>query len=129
MADADAESLNNLQEWRCGTCPTNCLSALRLLSALPHGTNVTVSWESVAGLIYSLERSTNLGSPFTLLATGIPGQAGTTIHADTNAAGPGPLFYRVGVNPPLGTARSRRRQTHAVIPGKIFGPNGPETSH
>ena len=92
--------MNNWQEWVCGTCPTNEVSALRLLSALPTGTNVTVRWESVAGVNYVLERSADLVSPFTLLATNILGQAATTTYADTNASGAGPSFYRVGVKCP-----------------------------
>ena len=99
-ADADGDGMNNWQEWVCGTCPTNPLSALRLLSATPRGTNVTVSWQSVAGVNYSLKRSANLASPFTLVATNILGQAGTTTYGDTNATGAGPFFYRVGVNSP-----------------------------
>jgi len=91
--------MSNWQEWICGTCPTNPVSALRLLSVSPAGTNVTVSWQSVAGVTYFLERGANLGSPFTLLATGIPGQTGISTYADTNATGPGPFFYRVGVGP------------------------------
>ncbi len=99
FAHADGDGMNNWQEWVCGTCPTNPLSVLRLLSAAPAGTNVTVTWQSVAGVNYFLERSANLWpSPlFTLLATGIPGQPGTTTYTDTNAAGAWPLFYRVGV--------------------------------
>jgi hypothetical protein len=89
--------MNNWQEWVCGTCPTNPLSALRLLSATATRTNVMVSWQSVAGVRYFLERSASLASPFTLLATGIPGQPGITAYTNTNATGPGPLFYRVGV--------------------------------
>jgi len=89
--------MKNWQEWVCGTCPTNPLSALRLLSATPLGTNVAVTWQSAAGVSYFLERSANLGSPFTLLATGIPGQAGITAFVDTNAPSVAPLFYRVGV--------------------------------
>ena len=73
---------------------------LRLLSAAPTGTNVTVSWQSAAGINYFLERSANLGVPFTLLATNILGEAVTTTYTDTNAAGAGPFFYRVGVNSP-----------------------------
>jgi hypothetical protein len=72
---------------------------LRLLSASVAGTNVTVSWQSVPGVNYFLERSTDLSAvpPFTLMATGIAGQAGTTTFTYTNAVGAGPLFYRVGV--------------------------------
>ena len=81
-----------------GVAVTNPLSALRLLSAATAGTNVTVTWQSVAGADYSLERSASLASPFTLLATNILGQAGTTTYADTNATGAGLFFYRVGVN-------------------------------
>jgi hypothetical protein len=101
FADPDRDGLNTWQEWRCLTNPTNALSALRLLSASPDGTNVTVTWQSVAGVDYFLERSTNLRAspPFTPLATGIPGQPGTTSYTDTNAVGLAPLFYRVGVGP------------------------------
>ena len=56
-----------------------------------------MTWESVAGVSYFLERSANLGSPFTLVATDILGQAGPTTYADTNAANQARLFYRVGV--------------------------------
>ena len=98
--DPDHDGMNNWQEWCCGTCPTDPLSALRVLSAAPGGNNVTVCWQSVAGVSYSLKRSANLASPFTLVATNIVGQAGTTTYGDTNATGAGPFFYRVGVNSP-----------------------------
>jgi hypothetical protein len=72
---------------------------LRLLSASPSGTNVTVSWQSVAGVNYFVERSTNLSAapPFEPLAAGIPGQSSSTSYTDTNSVGLAPLFYRVGV--------------------------------
>jgi hypothetical protein len=60
--DPDRDGLNNWQEWICGTCPTNALSALRLLSAAPTGTNVTLTWQSVSGVNYFLECSTNLAA-------------------------------------------------------------------
>jgi hypothetical protein len=100
FADPDQDGMNNWQEWLCGTDPTNPLSALRLLSAAPAGPNVTVSWQSVAGVNYFLERSANLGSPFALMATNIIGQTATTTYTDTNTTGPGPFFYRVGVKYP-----------------------------
>ena len=97
--DADADGHNTWQEWRCQTNPTNALSALRLLTASLDGTNVTVSWQSVAGVNYFLERSTNLWAnpPFALLASNLPDQPGTTTYTDTNAVGAGAFFYRVGV--------------------------------
>jgi hypothetical protein len=99
FTDPDRDGLNTWQEWRCGTCPTNALSVLRLVSAAPIGTNVTVTWQSVAGVSYFLECCTSLSpSPlFTPLATGIPGQPGTTTYTDTTATNAGPYFYRVGV--------------------------------
>ena len=98
--DSDSDGHNNWQEWRCLTDPTNTLSALRMLSARPSGTNVTVAWQSVVGVNYFLERSADLGvaSVFTPLATNILGQTGTTSYTDTNLTGAGPFFYRVGVN-------------------------------
>jgi hypothetical protein len=99
FADPDGDGLNNWQEWRCGTDPTNTLSALRLLWAVPTGSNVTVTWQSVAGVNYFLERGTNLAAPapFTPVAMHIPGQPGTTSCLDRDAPGQGPVFYRVGV--------------------------------
>jgi len=98
FADPDHDGMNNWQEWICGTDPTNALSALRLLTPLKAGTNVTLTWQSVAGVNYFLERGTNLARPaFTPLATSIPGQPGTTTFTDANAIDAGPFFYRVGV--------------------------------
>ena len=99
-ADPDHDGMNNWQEWVCGTNPTNVLSVLRMVSALPTSTNTTVTWQSVVGVNYSLERGENLASPFTLWATNILGQAGTTRYADTHITGAGPFFYRVGVKSP-----------------------------
>src|SRR5439155_25229575 len=80
--DPDGDGLNNWQEWRCGTDPTNVLSVLRLLAPVTAGTNVTVSWQNVAGVSYFLERATSLSvSPsFTPRATNLSGQPGTTTY-------------------------------------------------
>jgi hypothetical protein len=105
--DTDGDGLNNYQEWLSGTNPTNALSVLRLLSAMPTSTNVLISWQGVAGVNYFLERSTNLGpsimrggTNFVAVATNLIGQTGTNLCADTNATGPGPFYYRVGVSEP-----------------------------
>jgi hypothetical protein len=46
-----------------------------------------------------LEVAANLGTapPLSLLTSNLVRQAGTKIFTDTNATGPGPFFYRVGV--------------------------------
>ncbi|HZR17008.1 MAG TPA: choice-of-anchor Q domain-containing protein [Verrucomicrobiae bacterium] len=121
-ADTDGDGMNNWQEWICGTCPTNAESVLRLVSVEPAGRNVTITWQSVPGVNYFLQRSTLLASPFTLAATNITGQStnivwiatnsvivgsnilgqiGTsTAYTDTNSAVNGRFFYRVGVKSP-----------------------------
>jgi hypothetical protein len=99
-ADPDHDGMNNWQEWSAGTDPTNPTSVLRVLSAVPLGANVIVTWESVAGVSYFIERATDLAGPppvFSPVATSIPGQAGMTTFTDTTAAGTGPFFYRVCV--------------------------------
>ncbi len=66
---------------------------------MPSRTNATVTRQSVVGVNYFLERSTNLlaSPPFSLLAPNLPGQPGTTTFTVPNAASLAPLFYRVGV--------------------------------
>jgi hypothetical protein len=99
LTDPDGDRANNWQEWKCATVPTNALSALRLLTPSTVGANLVVSWQSVSGKSYFLERSTGLGTnaSFLPLTTNLVGQAGTTTFTDTNAAPAGPRFYRVGV--------------------------------
>lgn len=99
-ADSDGEGMNNWQEWRSDTVPTNTLSALRMLSPTNTASGLTVRWESVNTRSYWLERANSLSPPvFSTIASNLPGQTGTTTFIDTNAIGSGPLFYRVGVQP------------------------------
>jgi hypothetical protein len=104
--DSDGDGMNNWQEWICGTDPTNAASVLRMLGALPTSTNIWITWQSVPGMMYFVERATeaawapygtNQPAPFTLIATNIAGLSGSTSFADTNATTNLRLFYRVGV--------------------------------
>lgn len=99
VADPDRDGHNNWQEWRCGTCPTSNCSVLRLLSACCDNTNVIVTWQSVAGVNYFLECSTNLAAlpRFACVVTNLSGQPDTTSYTHTNAAGTSVRFYRIGV--------------------------------
>jgi hypothetical protein len=97
--DADGDGLNNWAEWLSGTNPTNALSVLRLAAPSFSAGQVSVRWQSVAGVSYFLERSTNLAaqSSFVIIATNILGQANATNYVASNAVGAARGFYRIGV--------------------------------
>jgi hypothetical protein len=99
LADGDNDDMNNWQEWMCGTDPANGLSVLRMLAPSNSVSGVTVSWRSVAGKKYYLQRATNLILPPGLISlqSNIVGQAGLTSFTDTSATNAGSYFYRVGV--------------------------------
>lgn len=100
LVDSDGDLLNNWQEWRAGTDPTDSSSVLMLLSPSNSAPGVVViNWQSVSGKLYSIDRAADLtASPsFQPLASNIVGQVGWTSFADTNAAGGERFFYRVGV--------------------------------
>jgi hypothetical protein len=98
-ADPDGDRLNNWQEWRTGTVPTNAASVLKMVAAFNTVSGVIVCWQSVINQTYFLQRSTNLSvtPAFSTIQTNIAGQTGTTSYTDTNAPGSGPFFYRAGV--------------------------------
>lgn len=97
--DSDGDGMSNYAEWRTGTNPNDSTSFLRLAAAVPNGVSgTTITWQSVSGVIYFIQRGTDLGaSPvFTTLQTGIVGQPLTTSYTDVTASG-NSCFYRVGV--------------------------------
>jgi hypothetical protein len=97
--DPDRDGMNNWQEWIAGTNPTNALSVLKMVAPSNAVPSIAVTWQSVAGITYFLQRGTNLTvqPPFLSLQSNIVGQVDTTTYMDTNGAGGGAFFYRVGV--------------------------------
>ena len=97
--DSDGDGMNNWQEWMAGTIPTDRASLLTMLSPSNNAAGVAVSWRSVSGRTYFLQRGTNLAPQpiFSTLRSNLTAQAGATTFTDTTATNRGPYFYRVGV--------------------------------
>ena len=100
-ADLDGTGFNVYQDWVAGLNPTNAMSVLKMqaLVSTNNPAGLAVTWQSVSGITYFLQSSTNLAAQpaFSTIQSNIVGQAGTTSYTDTNAVGAGPFFYRVGV--------------------------------
>ena len=96
--DDDGDGMTTRQEWITGTDPTDAASLLQMISATPTNnfSRVTVSWQSVGGKNYLLQRSANL-SAFSTIQSNLVGAAGTTSYADTTTTNSTKFFYRVAV--------------------------------
>jgi hypothetical protein len=96
-ADPDADGMNNWQEWRCQTDPTNALSFLQIQPVSSSYSGNVVTWQGVNGVSYYLQRTSDLpGQPFATIRSNLPGQDAPIAVTDT-APGKGPFLYRVGV--------------------------------
>jgi hypothetical protein len=62
-ADPDGDGVNNYREWLAGTDPTNPFSFPPLLTLIPYGPNVILTWATNA-FGFRLQSTTNLVSPF-----------------------------------------------------------------
>jgi PKD repeat protein len=99
FADSDGDGMNNWQEWICGTDPTVSSSVLKMLAPSNSVSGFTVTWNSVSGKNYYLQRATTLSpqASFSSIQSNIVGQTQTTSFMDTTATAAAAYFYRVGV--------------------------------
>jgi hypothetical protein len=72
-----------------------------MLSPTAGASGVTVTWESVHTRRYRLEGASDPRTPavFSVIASNLAGQVGTSSYTDTTGMGSGPYFDRVGVQP------------------------------
>jgi hypothetical protein len=103
FADLDGDEMSNWQESLAGTNPTHAASAFKLLSIEPANNlpGIAVSWQSVIGMSYFVQRNTNPVAPpsFVTLQSNVAGSSTTTVFVDTNAPLSGGALYRVGLQP------------------------------
>ncbi|HVE15946.1 MAG TPA: hypothetical protein VNB29_04375, partial [Chthoniobacterales bacterium] len=93
-ADPDSDGMDNLQEYLSGTIPTDASSALRASVALS-GSDVLVTFPSVSGKTYLLQRTSDLAvGPWTTIQDNISGTGGNITLTDPGVTG-SPRFYRV----------------------------------
>ena len=97
FADPDGDKMNNWQEWRAGTSPTDATSLLLMQVPVLSLSGTTLTWQSQIHVTYYLQRSSDFSTPFSTIQSNIVGQPGITSYMDTNAVGNGTFFYRVGV--------------------------------
>jgi hypothetical protein len=97
--DHDGDGMSNWAEWRSATNPTNAASVLKVSSVgtSSAGAGTLITWQSVGGVLYSVERSSMLsGEPtFVPIASDIVGLTETTTYVDSMPSGGGARFYRI----------------------------------
>ncbi|MGD0059239.1 MAG: fibronectin type III domain-containing protein [Verrucomicrobiia bacterium] len=96
--DPDGDGQNNMQEYLAGTNPTNAASLLRIVSLAQVAGNVQVSFTSVSGKYYTLERCQSLGGAWTTLVDNIPGTGSIRQATDVGGASQSVAFYRIQLN-------------------------------
>jgi hypothetical protein len=98
-ADADGDGANNLQEYLAGTDPTDSTSFFKNIgtdpSAAQQPQDCVISWPSMNGKQYVIERSPSLASPGWVPVSTNSGTG--TIMEFHDTAGGGIRFYRVRV--------------------------------
>jgi alpha-L-fucosidase len=97
-ADPDGDGWTNRQEFIAGTDPNSRSSLLKVSQMAKSGNDMQLSFPTVSGKIYRLERSDTLAADsWTAVQDNIAGTGGVVQITDTNGAAQPKRFYRIVV--------------------------------
>ena len=95
-ADPDGDGMTNAQEFAAGTGPNDSSSVLRITQLAKGGNDMVISFTSIAGKTYRMERSDTLQSgSWTTVQDNIAGTGGIVQITDAGAAASSKSFYRI----------------------------------
>jgi hypothetical protein len=95
LADPDGDGLTNWEEYLAGTDPLNATSDLAVFMVRPLGDGrMELTWPSVPGRSYQIERATSVDGAYSVLAADLPAEIPVNTWID-EAAPTGAAFYRV----------------------------------
>jgi hypothetical protein len=98
--DPDGDGLDNLEEFRAGTNPTEAASVLHVQSVQVRGADAVIQFASVSGKAYRLERTQDISQPeWTTVVEFIPGTGKVMNITAPGAAGGGGFFFRLRIVP------------------------------
>lgn len=98
--DDDQDGLTNLEEYRAGTDPADAESYLRVQLGpieLAEPGRFRVTWGSVSGRLYTLERSANIEAGFEVIAQHLQSTPPQNAFEDPAPVGSEHYFYRIRV--------------------------------
>ena len=93
-SDYDHDGQSDFAEYISGTDPKNASSYL-LVQTQPGATGFLISWPSKTNRTYTLERSTNLLSGFTVLQSAIAATPPMNITRDLSSTNAQTCYYRI----------------------------------
>jgi uncharacterized repeat protein (TIGR01451 family) len=94
--DPDEDRHTNFQEYVAGTDPSNSASVLKVVAEMTESA-ARLSFESIAGRRYRMERAPAPAGPWTMIGSELVGEGDTAVVFDPTIAGQAQRFYRVHV--------------------------------